>query len=153
MVVANEECLGGYSREQKSPSRGCTFKHHYIRNASPVPWTDRVNHERSLGFRAWFSWDRSRERENLGERCQRFVPRRVPLVDTFTFLFFFSRSISSLSSIPFSFILILSCSSVSPSSRFYHRNPKMGKHPAIKFSTRHNRFLKRHPVYSFVVLI
>lgn len=40
-----------------------------------------------------------------------------------------------------------------PSSRFYHRNPEMGKHPAIKFSARDNRVLKRHAIYSFAVLI
>lgn len=107
-------------REQKSSWRECTLRHHYIKNASSVPWTDRVNHERSLEFRAWFSWDRSRERENLGERCQRFVLQRVPLVDTFTLLFFssFSCSISSLTSVPFSFILILPSSSVTPPRAF-----------------------------------
>lgn len=68
-----KECLCGHSREQKLPWRECTVRHHYIKNASLVPWTDRVNHERSLEFRVWFSWDRSKERENLGERCQRFM--------------------------------------------------------------------------------
>lgn len=52
--------------------------------SSRVPWTDRVNHERLLEFKAWFSWDRWKEK-NISWWA---VPKihatvRVLLVDTF----------------------------------------------------------------------
>lgn len=77
----------------------------------------------------------------------------VYLLSIFLHFFLFSCSISSLSSIPFSLLSwFYPVAQRNPSSRFYHRNPEMGKHLAIKFSTRNNRFLRRHVIYSFVVL-
>lgn len=99
-------------RENKS----CALARMYSQTAlyqerfSCIPWTERVNHERSLEFRAWYSWDRCGEEYFLvsGAKdscCSSCTPCRC-----FHAFFFLSLTSSSLS--VYFFIPISSCDKI-----------------------------------------